>query len=542
MNIRLINYLSSGWVAFDQISVKNTSSGAAVAVQNAGFEEIGSWTPSAAFSSTTWLGRDTQGAAGPYNVANTPTYGYAITNNMSGKLTSGEIAVTSDTEYEVGVWLRGALADDQGIGGWILRAVFYKGTEFISQTDVVSGNGSTLSMDWKQVHNCVTTPTEATIMKIELVSENASGWVAFDDVSLTKLQPATKYYFAGSQRIAMRKNGVMTYLLSDQLGSTSLAVDASGAKISEVRYDPWGKMRYSSNPGLPTEYTYTGQRDYTKDFGLMFYNARWYDSSIGRFAQADSVTSGGVQSFDRYAGMANNPTRYTDPSGHRECEADSGNSCMGVKRLNLWNYAVDTLNKLGGKDDLEAMARIIDKAVYIYSSYEKVMPELSEIFLGVRESSPLTILHAAGAGGCAGLGREPKDCPANDDAGAFWDKGFHEDFRDKHNQLFHFWAYVATTASTDFRPGGSILGTYAGMFTGQAGNLYHEVITSGVPGASWQDFALAQAGMNTGIMIALGVIPPNELGDYLRDILSPNSTGAPYVPALNEVWQLSDNK
>jgi hypothetical protein len=27
----------------------------------------------------------------------------------------------------------------------------------------------------------------------------------------------------------------------------------------------------------PTGYTYTGQYSNTADFGLMFYNARWYD-------------------------------------------------------------------------------------------------------------------------------------------------------------------------------------------------------------------------------------------------------------------------
>jgi hypothetical protein len=51
---------------------------------------------------------------------------------------------------------------------------------------------------------------------------------------------------------------------------------------------PWGEVRFSSsaNPGLPTDYTFTGQRSYMDDpttngvregFGLMFYNARWYD-------------------------------------------------------------------------------------------------------------------------------------------------------------------------------------------------------------------------------------------------------------------------
>jgi len=48
----------------------------------------------------------------------------------------------------------------------------------------------------------------------------------------------------------------------------------------------------------------------------MFYNARWYDSQLGRFAQADSIVPGGVQGYDRYAYVNNNPVNGTDPSGH----------------------------------------------------------------------------------------------------------------------------------------------------------------------------------------------------------------------------------
>jgi hypothetical protein len=48
----------------------------------------------------------------------------------------------------------------------------------------------------------------------------------------------------------------------------------------------------------------------------MFYNARWYDPALGRFAQADTITPDGVQGMDRYAYVRNNPMIYTDPSGH----------------------------------------------------------------------------------------------------------------------------------------------------------------------------------------------------------------------------------
>ena len=129
----------------------------------------------------------------------------------------------------------------------------------------------------------------------------------------------TKYYYAGSQRIALRKDGTLSYLLGDHLGSTSLVTDANGQNSIVTMYKAWGEERYTTpNTTLPTKYTFTGQYSYTGEFGLMFYNARWYDSSLGRFAQADTVVpdAGNSQAYDRYAYTLNNPIRYIDPSGH----------------------------------------------------------------------------------------------------------------------------------------------------------------------------------------------------------------------------------
>jgi RHS repeat-associated protein len=128
----------------------------------------------------------------------------------------------------------------------------------------------------------------------------------------------TKYYYAGSQRIALRQNGTLNYVLGDHLGSTSLVVDAVGVIVSETRYKVWGEVRYS-NGVLPTKHTYTGQYSYTGDFGLMFYQARWYDPSLSRFAQADTIvpeSTQGVQAWDRYAYANNSPVVHVDPSGH----------------------------------------------------------------------------------------------------------------------------------------------------------------------------------------------------------------------------------
>ncbi|HEU0295457.1 MAG TPA: hypothetical protein VFR47_22150 [Anaerolineales bacterium] len=54
-------------------------------------------------------------------------------------------------------------------------------------------------------------------------------------------QEVTKYYFAGTQRVAMRKyiipqSMTVEYFLGDHLGPTSITTDNTGAKVSEMRY------------------------------------------------------------------------------------------------------------------------------------------------------------------------------------------------------------------------------------------------------------------------------------------------------------------
>jgi len=47
----------------------------------------------------------------------------------------------------------------------------------------------------------------------------------------------TQYYYAGTQRVAMR-NGTLNFMLSDQLGSTSVTTDSSGQNPTTLEYDP----------------------------------------------------------------------------------------------------------------------------------------------------------------------------------------------------------------------------------------------------------------------------------------------------------------
>ncbi|MDE3091022.1 MAG: RHS repeat protein, partial [Chloroflexota bacterium] len=133
---------------------------------------------------------------------------------------------------------------------------------------------------------------------------------------------ATEYYYFAAQRVAMKQGSTVTYLLGDHLGSTSVAVDASGALQSRQTYYAFGGMRTSDVAPITsiTDYNYTGQK--LDSDGLMYYNARYYDATIGRFAQADTIVPDqfNPQSLNRYAYVRNNPVRYTDPTGY--CEGD----------------------------------------------------------------------------------------------------------------------------------------------------------------------------------------------------------------------------
>lgn len=130
------------------------------------------------------------------------------------------------------------------------------------------------------------------------------------------------YYSGGGARVAVReKSGssdLISYLLQDHLGSTTRAVDSQGVVTARMLYKAWGETRVPSGsaPAMPTMRRYTGQ--YEAETGLYFYGARFYDPSLGRFAQADTFIPqpGNPISWDRYAYINNSPLNGTDTTGH----------------------------------------------------------------------------------------------------------------------------------------------------------------------------------------------------------------------------------
>ncbi len=146
----------------------------------------------------------------------------------------------------------------------------------------------------------------------------------------------TKYYSLGGKTVAMRKDGVVTYLLSDHLGSNAMAIAANGA-VTAARYLPYGQPRVLPDGGLlATDKTFTGQR--AEEFGLMDFNARYYSPQLGRFISADSLIPepGDPIAWDRYAYGLNNPSRIIDPSGHSPCDVSGADPECDPDYVDNW--------------------------------------------------------------------------------------------------------------------------------------------------------------------------------------------------------------
>ena len=118
----------------------------------------------------------------------------------------------------------------------------------------------------------------------------------------------------------------------DHLGSVTASTDENGRVVGAsggdsttvLGYDPWGARR---NPDGRTATTYlrlqAGHREFTghetiPEVGLVNMNGRVYDPELGRFLSPDPNVQfvADLQSYNRYTYAANNPLRYTDPTGY----------------------------------------------------------------------------------------------------------------------------------------------------------------------------------------------------------------------------------
>ena len=103
------------------------------------------------------------------------------------------------------------------------------------------------------------------------------------------------------------------WYVTDHVGSIRAVTDKDGKKVWSADYLAFGKQfDKSSNSDFEELHSFTG-KEYDPDTGLHYYNARWYDSDLGRFISEDPVTD--PNNPNLYSYCANNPLRFVDPTG-----------------------------------------------------------------------------------------------------------------------------------------------------------------------------------------------------------------------------------
>ncbi len=134
---------------------------------------------------------------------------------------------------------------------------------------------------------------------------------------------------AGSEGAPETDTDFFYYHHGDFLGSSHIITEgnttdihsgityASGDIVQRFEYYPFGQESYVLNPNLELEVSFTGQK-YDDETGLYYYRARYYDPQLARFIQPDTVIPDAtdLQAYNRYSYVANNPLKYTDPTGH----------------------------------------------------------------------------------------------------------------------------------------------------------------------------------------------------------------------------------
>lgn len=113
-------------------------------------------------------------------------------------------------------------------------------------------------------------------------------------------------------------NPVFYYYHNDNLGSSNVLTDRSGAMVQHYEYSTFGQPTFQDNTlSYQVSNRYTGQV-LDEETGLNYYGSRYYDANLGRFIQADTIVPSATtsQTLNRYAYCGNNPLIHIDPTGH----------------------------------------------------------------------------------------------------------------------------------------------------------------------------------------------------------------------------------
>ncbi len=185
------------------------------------------------------------------------------------------------------------------------------------------------------------------------------------------------YIFRNLHHIAKRvvdhsTNTEKTYFYgTDHLGSTVLMTDEDGNEVFSAETTPFGDSVSESGAMADTEnLMYTG-KDLDEDTGLYYFNARWYDPTVGRFISEDPARFGA--NWYRYA--ASNPLKYFDPTGLNEVSWDTTIFDAG-------DYHTDTPENENYENVEETTTEV--------ATYEEITEQINHVSTGISAQETIT--------------------------------------------------------------------------------------------------------------------------------------------------------
>jgi RHS repeat-associated protein len=136
-------------------------------------------------------------------------------------------------------------------------------------------------------------------------------WNTVYAVPLLLKDASTAYiYGPGGLPLEQVNGSTVLWLHHDQLGSTRLVTDSTGASQATYTYDAYGNLTASTG-AITNPIRFAGQYQ-DSESSLYYLRARYYDPSTGQFLSRDPITA---LTGQPYAYTAGNPLNITDPTG-----------------------------------------------------------------------------------------------------------------------------------------------------------------------------------------------------------------------------------
>jgi RHS repeat-associated protein len=152
---------------------------------------------------------------------------------------------------------------------------------------------------------------------------------------------AERYYTANGAAVAVRSNQTgsqtLSYLASDQHGTSTLAWDATTQSVTKRYFTAFGASRNGGTGTWPDDKSFLGASA-DQDTGLTYLGAREYDPTTGRFLSVDPLLqTDRPQTLNGYTYAGNNPASFSDPSGKGLKCGQGDTPCPPVNPQDVYN-------------------------------------------------------------------------------------------------------------------------------------------------------------------------------------------------------------